>query len=183
MIYASIDYSMTSPVISVYDDSKEFLFQNLTVHNRTSKKKLVGTHNDNIQVSLIEDYDSNEERFYQSGEWAKKILLEHKVEKVFIEGYAMGASKGLVFNIAENTSVLKQIMWSNNIQFVEFAPTSIKKFFSGKGNAKKPEMIEAFKNKTGVDLQTIFGNNKVDDKPADDIVDSYAIMEMGLKNG
>ena len=53
-------------------------------------------------------------------------------------------------------------------------PTVIKKFATGKGNASKDDMLEAWKNEDGsFELLQETGN------PASDIIDSYFICKYG----
>ena len=110
-------------------------------------------------------------------EWAINILLSNSEDIVILEGYAMGASKGLVFNIAENGGLLKHKMWKNKIKFDTPSPGEIKKFFNGKGNAKKEDMYQSFLKLTGNDLSCV--GLSIADSPICDIVDSFAMYEFG----
>ena len=175
MIIAGIDFSYGSPSIVVYDNTKEFTFENCKFFNLNKTKKVQGIHS-NIEINGFADWDTTEERFYGIATWAMDILQHHKVEHVQIEGYAMGASSGLVFQIAENTGLLKHYMWKAGIKFDAIAPTAVKKSFTGKGNAKKEQMIEEFTRRTGVDISQMIGVNSPTTKPVDDLVDSYAIL-------
>lgn len=56
------------------------------------------------------------------------------------------------------------------------APQEIKKLATGKGTAKKPDMVEAFLRETGHDLPTLFGV-AADKNPVSDIADAYFVME------
>ena len=64
-----------------------------------------------------------------------------------------------------------------------FAPSEIKKFATGKGNANKMLMYEAFVEETGDDLANLF---EIDDysgqSPVSDIVDSYYIAKYRDQN-
>ena len=87
-------------------------------------------------------------------------------------------SKGRVFNIAENTGVLKYKLWQSRIPVTITPPTTIKKFATGKGNADKFAMYEAFKKETKVDLRKEISPNKKDvGNPVSDIIDSYYICK------
>jgi hypothetical protein len=60
------------------------------------------------------------------------------------------------------------------------APSAIKKFATGKGNAKKEDMYASFVEETGVDLSIIL-DQSVDPKvnsPISDIVDAYYIAKL-----
>jgi len=102
-----------------------------------------------------------------------------KPDKCFVEGYSFG-SVGRVFQIAENTGVLKyRIAHQQEIPLQTFAPTEIKKFATGKGNANKEAMGDAFIFDTGVDIlaqcDIIPKSNAIND-----IVDAYYIAKLGF---
>jgi len=58
-------------------------------------------------------------------------------------------------------------------------PSIIKKYATGKGNANKELMYEAFYNETKVDLQNILNCSITN--PLTDIVDAYFICKYGKK--
>src|ERR1039458_47355 len=96
-----------------------------------------------------------------------------------IEDYSFG-SKGRVFNLAENMGLLKYKFWKYDMKFDLVPPTVLKKFATGKGNAKKEDMYENFVKETGVDLQEkLFPGRKLGN-PVTDIVDSYYLMKWGF---
>ena len=100
---------------------------------------------------------------------------------VALEDYAYGA-KGRVFHIAENTGILKYKLWQNSIPLDVVQPTKVKKFGTGKGNAGKPEMFQAFVEETGVDLRFHMNDTKKDiGNPISDIVDAYYICKYNYK--
>jgi hypothetical protein len=125
-----------------------------------------------------------------------KILTHHKVERVCIEGYAMGA-KGQVFNIGENTGLLKHKLYKASIEFVIEAPTVIKKYarnqlpeaeqtyVNDKNNKvfikmDKPTMIRIFFKETGISLYDVVGINEGAKSlnPIEDIADSYFMCNL-----
>lgn len=179
-VIAGIDYSMTSPSICIYDTNTEFKFENIKLYNFNTVKKRVGVYGEhnNITISLQPEYETQEERFNNIRNWAYGILCLYGVGEVVLEGYAMGSSKGLVFQIAENTSLLKQAMRELKIKFETPAPTSIKKNFTGSGKADKPMMIDQFhKEFPEIKFHELIGVKEYG-KPIDDIVDAYAMMKM-----
>ena len=175
MFYAGIDYSMTSPAITV-GPSKDFSKCKTFFYNKS--KKFGGVHQHNIYGIISFPYEHEMERFGNITAWAMSILKKFKVSEVCLEGYAMGAS-GKVFNIAENTGILKHAMYSNNIKYYTPAPTQVKKYFCGKGNAGKGLMYQAFLDQTKIDLSIIL-NDKPENSPISDIVDSYAMLCYGI---
>ena len=176
MIIAGIDYSFCSPALCIYDTNKELIFENIKLFNCNNiNKKLAGKYGNNIIIDRFPEYSSDEERYRNVCKWVSDILTFHKVEEVSLEGYSFGASSGLVFNIAENGSLVKQFMSLNNIPFTVPSPSQVKKNFTGKGNAKKPDMIDEFDKRMNVKINEIIGV-KAYSKPLDDISDSFAVL-------
>ena len=69
-------------------------------------------------------------------------------------------------------------MWRYDIPLETVPPAMIKKFASGRGNAKKEEMHTAFVNETGVNLHAVLTPDSNSIKsPVSDIVDSYYICK------
>lgn len=181
MIIAGLDFSYTSPAICVWDTETEFKFENLHIFNTNEKKKLTGKYG-NITLSLHPEYNTQEERFRNICSWASNVLTIMGVEEACIEGYSFGASSGRVFDIAENTSLIKQFMDINGIPFTVHPPAKVKLRFTGKGGAKKDEMVDRFDSLFGVNIHSIIGVNPVKRpkvaKPLDDLCDSTAVMMM-----
>lgn len=182
MIVAGIDYSMNSPAIAVYNTVKEFKFENILLYNINTIKKYSGVYN-NIRIDLQKPFSSPEERFLNNASWAIDILLTNKVESVILEGYSMGSNSGLIIQIAENGSVLKQGMHLAKIAFQTPSPKTVKKCFSGSGNAKKEDMILEFENKFNIDIGKIIGQNNKNTSPCNDLVDAVAMLHWGNQNG
>lgn len=64
-------------------------------------------------------------------------------------------------------------MWEAKIKFDVIAPTSIKKFATGKGNANKLSMQEAFIAETSIDVKLVMSQSDKQWSPSGDIIDSY----------
>lgn len=175
---AGVDYSLTSPACCILKDDK------IIIHCVTTKKPLVINYlvePFHIITHLIDDKFSS---FYSRVNILSDLFFEilKEVPQIAFEDYSFG-SKGRVFAIAENTGYLKQRLHNNSSNLYLYAPTQIKKYATGKGNAKKDQMIESFKEKFNIDLFDIFNINKQKSSiaPIPDIVDSYYVMEF-LKN-
>ena len=113
------------------------------------------------------------EKYTYLSDWAFDHLIWYngRVEKIFLEDYAYAAT-GRVFHIAENAGILKYKLSKFKTELIP--PTVIKKFATGKGNASKEDMLEAWKNENGsFELLQETGN------PASDIIDSYFICKYG----
>lgn len=183
MIVAGIDYSMSSPSVCVHVGDK-WSVDNCKFYYIVKKDKhLVVT--DSIVGSLYEEYQHQQERFNNLSDWALKILEENKVEDVSVEGYSYGSSSSRLFEIGENTGLLKYKLWNQKLPFQVFAPTMIKKFATGKGNANKEKVWESFKEETNLNLFHILGQEEGKNwNPVSDMVDAYYICKYGfsLKN-
>ena len=136
MVYASIDYSMTCPAIAIWDSTKALSFENCHFFFVKKEPKFIRDYK-NVHGILMPEYENDIDRFDKLSDIVLTILKKFNVKKVCLEGYSMGSSKGLVFNIAENGGLLKYKMFKNQIEFITPAPTQIKKFWTEKGNAKK----------------------------------------------
>jgi len=175
---AGVDYSMTCPCVCVFnfDFVDKFEFDKCKFYFLIKKKKWdaeVGSGQ--FQGEQHKEFTSQEERFNNITNFTVNKLWD--LEKVFIEGYSFG-SVGQVFNIAENTGVLKNKLFNLDIPFDIIAPSVIKKYATGKGNADKEKMYDSFVKETKCDLFKIFEVNKLQN-PITDIVDSYYITKLG----
>ena len=68
-----------------------------------------------------------------------------------------------------------------NIPYDTIVPSVVKKGATGKGNADKDMMYEAFYKETNIDLKKLFDTDKVGN-PISDIADSYFIQKVGYEN-
>lgn len=104
-------------------------------------------------------------------EQVKNILkILHHTDEIFIEGLSFGSTGNSGLDLAKLHGMI--IFALNEIHIIPtfFAPTSVKKFFTGKGNASKSDMLFRFNIVTGLDYPHR--------KPFEDVVDSYAIASM-----
>jgi hypothetical protein len=183
MIIAGIDYSLSCPAICVHDTQDgKFSFETTHHFFRSNLKKFDKFHEGRLWGENHEQWNTDEDRYDDISTWALNIMLnQYEVNKVYLEGYSYG-STGRVFHIAENTAILKYNLWNEQIEFEIIPPTVIKKFATGKGNANKEKMYEAFINENpGVDLRswlTPRSSNVI--SPVSDIVDAYFIAKYGL---
>lgn len=178
-IIFGIDYSYTNPSICVLGNSfKESYFYFLTTKKKYAKKEK------NYEGMFLERKSGdNDIEFYEKiSSWAISKIKENWINPnntiVVLEGYSMGSRLGRSFNIAENTSILKFFLKQNNIKPLIVPPTTIKKFWTGKGNSSKDLMVKILLDKEGVDVLQWLGMKKLE-SPAHDLVDSYAIAKFG----
>ncbi len=182
MIFAGIDYSMKSPAICIHDGADQKI-DTCLFYNLSDLKKSQGLYTSaNLRVDPLPVYSCNEERYDKISEWAMSILDMHCVDKVFLEGYSYGSSAGLVFNIAENTGLLKHKMWTKGIECVTLAPLTVKRWATGNGNANKQLLNETFVLETGIDFKSMLSLTDKQWNPSSDLVDSYYILNCGCGN-
>jgi len=169
-----IDYSLTSPAVCI-NDNGELMFYYLT-----NKKKWIGQMAKNIIGYEHKEYDTPIKRFSQISDWVFDILKDtfHKQQEVFIEGYSFGSKGQGIFQIAENCGILKYRLQELGVDYDTVVPSVVKKGATGKGNADKDMMYEAFVKETNIDLKKIFDTEKVGN-PISDIADSYFIQKVG----
>ena len=174
-----IDYSLTSPAVCINNEG-EYMFYYLT-----SKKKYIGQMAKNIIGFEHQEYDTPIKRFSQISDWAintfNRLTYDLKNLKVFIEGYSFGSKGQAIFQIAENCGILKYRLQQLKINYDTVVPSVVKKGATGKGNADKDMMYDAFTKETKIDLKKIFDTEKVGN-PISDIADSYFIQKVGYEN-
>ena len=171
-----IDYSMTSPAVTLIDGDK------VQCWFLTSVKRNQVTYSSGFMTwtgDPYPDYLCPEHRFDLIAEWAvAKCGIEPDI--LVIEDYAMGA-KGKVFHIGENCGLLKHKLWKHNIRFDTIAPAALKKFATGKGNSDKCMMHSSFVKDTNIDLmKTMDKESKECSSPVSDIVDSYYLAKYAM---
>ena len=177
-IIAGIDYSLTSPSICVHDGDT-WDVKNCKFYYLSPKPKWI-VFSGQFFGTEYKKYDSDAHRYDNISGWSSRIIMENKVTQCFIEGYAYNAV-GRVFQIAENTGLLKYKLWKDRIPFSVFAPSEIKKHATGKGNSNKERLYECFLEETNVDIRkTLDIMNEKIWNPVSDIVDAYYISKLGF---
>lgn len=170
-----IDYSLSCPCICV-SNTKVFM-ENYFYYLSNNKKHWMTALN--VLGDPHDDYTSDQQRYENIASWALNIILPlpRSNLQIIIEDYSFG-SKGRVFNIAENCGMLKYFLYKEGYSFSTVAPTVIKKYATGKGNATKQAMYDAFVNLTDIDLINVFGGKSGRlDSPTTDIVDSFYLTQ------
>ncbi len=180
MIAIGVDYSITSPAATAFNtETGEIHF-----FAYRQKKKQVST---DPRLTLLElpVYACEQERHATlASTLLQSILGRFKaIDEAFLENYAYAGS-GQVFNIAEATGCFKQMLYQSKIPIQVFQPTAVKKIATGKGNSTKGEMYLAFEQVfpgifewTGETFKSI---EKIP-SPISDIIDSYWVLQSGLR--
>ena len=179
---AGIDYSLTSPAVCVGKLVDGMLkFENCKFH--FIKKNRSHESFGNFRAYDYPKYSDEIERYVRLAEWAIECIrwFNGRAKHVYLEDYAFAAT-GRVFNIGENTGILKQKLRSSGFRYTTIPPTVIKKKATGKGNANKELMYETFLAETNVDLQSrLTPKSTKIVNPVSDIVDSYYICKTGFQ--
>ena len=185
-----IDYSLSSPGVCVNTSEGEFDYEDCTFYFLTNTKKYDATFcrpfvtNVRYIGTSHKPYTSEPERYSQIADWAINIIKSYGdattgvngiKPTIQIEDYSYG-STGRVFHIAENLGLLKYKLkmecgWDYNL----IPPSVIKKFATGKGNANKELMIDAFEKDTGTNLAKVFDTTSK--SPVSDVADAYFICK------
>jgi len=97
-----------------------------------------------------------------------ELNAAYNLETIAVERVA-GQHKNALIVMSRLHGVVRLFAHENDIDVIQFSAGEIKKDFTGKGNAKKPQMIERFKELTG----------KV--PVSDDEADAYALYRLALK--
>ena len=184
MRIAGIDYSLTSPAICVWKstDDRLFNFDDCALYYLEIPKRRGPTPHGilNIHATPYPEWKTEEERHELLSKWTMSIITGCEV---FIEGYAFATSgTSHVRSIAENTGLLKHKMHKVKQTFTSVPPTVIKKYATGKGNANKEIMYDAFCAEilTPLDLKSRLTPKSTKLRnPVTDIVDSYFICKYG----
>lgn len=178
MIICGIDYSLTSPAITIHEGT-EWNIANCKFYYFVYKEKQLVTSGQ-FYGTMYPEYLSDPHRYENLSDWSLDIIKKNKVDSVCVEGYAFGAV-GRVFQIAENAGLLKYKVWKEKIPCQVFAPAEIKKYATGKGNATKEKMYDAFLEETAVDIRKKLDIMRTTQwNPLSDIVDSYYIAKLGF---
>lgn len=93
---------------------------------------------------------------YRLKEVAMKItkdILEYDVSFVLMEGYAFSTHSRSVTILAELKGTLKSFFLLKGINYLEAAPTLVKKYATGNGNSKKENMMLYVFKKFGIDCK------------------------------
>ena len=86
---------------------------------------------------------------------------------VFIEGYSFGSKGSSGVTLGEFGGVLRLSLIRLRHTLVEVAPATLKKFATGKGNAKKPAVVSALTKRFGEVFDT------------DNQADAFGLMKLG----
>lgn len=176
VLVAGIDYSLNGPCICVYQGDGDFTFKQCSFYFLTNTKSLAQVFSYRFYGELFNEFNHECQRYNSISDWAVDKVTG--CDFVGLEGYAYGASGRATFQIAENCGLLKYKLWEAGIAVDVIPPTKVKKDATGKGNADKRKMVDAFMLDTGIDLQKLITPKRANiGSPVSDIADAYFICK------
>ena len=176
VLVAGIDYSLNGPCICVYQGDGDFTFKQCSFYFLTNTKSLAQVYSYRFYGELFNEFNHECQRYNSISDWAVDKVIG--CDFVGLEGYAYGASGRAIFQIAENCGLLKYKLWEAGIAVDVIPPTKVKKDATGKGNADKRKMVDAFELDTGVNLQKLITPKRASiGSPVSDIADAYFICK------
>lgn len=187
ILLVGIDYSINSPAMSIYCgnlEKNDFKIKNLDFYSYINSKKLK-QYGENKYINYnLYDWNNSINRFENIAiHFVNKILSFLPLDDIYIaiEGYSYGSNRSLIFNIAENTAILKYLLYLNNLKYKIYQPKSVKRFIGGegKGNAKKGVTCDCLCRKLNIDLSKYLGIEKKEKNTLlYDFSDSLSILYM-----
>lgn len=93
------------------------------------------------------------ERLLRIEEELLKLISNRNPNLIAIEGYAYGR-QNQSHQMGELGGVLRVAMTKAGVKWIEVAPTAVKKFATGKGNAKKEQIILEVYKRWGAEFKT-----------------------------
>lgn len=109
-------------------------------------------------TSCIKSKKRGAERLVEIREKIRTLILIHAPDLVVIEGYAY-ARANQAHQVGELGGVVRVLLYDMGIEYALVAPTALKKWATGKGNADKDTMLETAIRKHGF---TGHGNDEAD---------------------
>jgi len=107
-----------------------------------------------------------------------QIILDEVEERcaltdpvVFIEGFSYGSRGSSVYEIAGLGYLVRHYLYAAGIPFAIVPPTVLKKYATGKGNAGKPDMLDAAIRRFGYQGTT-----------DDNAVDAFLLWHLGMQH-
>lgn len=176
---AGIDYSLRGPSVCIFpgEHVEKFTFDACQIYFLNDVKRYAKKWNHNIFGETFKPWDADEERYESIADWAMDKLIG--CERIALEGYSYGSRGNRLFQIAENTGVLKYKIFQTGRPLDIIPPTEVKKFATGKGNANKDQMHVEFVRETSYKIKTEMSPKSKDiTNPVSDIVDSYYICKL-----
>ena len=107
------------------------------------------------------------ERLLYIEEQLLRLINTHYIDNAFMEGYAY-AMPSQSHQIGELGGIIKRTLYLSGVSYIPIAPSSVKKFATGKGNTKKEHMMMHILKRWGVECTNSHE------------ADAYALTRIGL---
>ena len=131
---------------------------------------------------VIQPKDKSEEqhiKIYKLTQELSHIIDEENINEVVVEGMSMGSISTSVRVLGAIYFQILILCHINGLEWEELSPTTVKKFATGSGKAKKPDMWNALPDKIKQKIEARF---KTIASGRLDICDAYHIGMLYLKN-
>jgi len=111
-----------------------------------------------------------ENRITSIGEKVIGIVNKYPNSEISMEGLSHGSASDSMLELAALHYYVRILLKNQNLSFEVLPPTSLKKFLTGKGHAKKNLMLLYVYKKYGEEFQD------------DNLADSYALARYGMRS-
>lgn len=170
-----IDYSYTCPAICVLTDTPQWFVNYKKEGKPYPALPNVTWHMSSATTDIM--------RYIELSEWAAEIVSRFHPECVVLEDYAFSAN-GRITQLSENTGALKVKLYEMfpYLNMRVLAPTTMKKFATGRGIATKDDIWSAFVTKfpeAAVWAKLCHPKASRIGSPVGDIADSYFLAQYG----
>ena len=122
------------------------------------------------EVIVTNAKQSDEERLIQIEEKLDEYINPESTKLVCIEGLSFGSKGQSVSQIGAVHYITRTYLYKNNIPYKVVTPSELKKFVTGKGNAKKDLMLLKIYKKWGIEFED------------DNLADAYSLARMALED-
>jgi len=203
MTIISIDFSINSPAIIIKDTTKDSYEAFSFVPNFNDKLKSSQLYNELSKIMNIVSYTKYKptkdpvkdqtikmkNADYLSDAIMKAIIPHIKeTPEIRIEGFSFGSKGNSFIDMISFNTFLKVKMiqqWGHVIKVI--SPKTIKKLFTGNGNASKCDMLRSFVDNYDNELVDIIVSLNIIKKeefkipkPLDDLIDAFALSKISI---
>ena len=202
MTIISIDFSINSPAVVIKDDNDLQVFsfvpnfndklKSAEIYNKLSKHIHVISYKKEMTTKdPIKDQTVKMKNADYLSDAIMSAIKPHikEIPQIRIEGFSFGSKGNSFIDMISFNTFLKVKMiqkWGHVIKVI--SPKTIKKSFTGNGNASKCDMLRTFianYDNSLVDIINELGFVKSGEfkipKPLDDIIDAYALCQLEIK--
>jgi len=159
-IVIGLDLSLTATGLVVVSDDP-----NLNTFPQHLKKEIL----DQILITSTPKEETTP-RIIRISARVMEAIVKYKPNVVIIEGPAFGVQKSSsIFTLGELAGLVKSSMYAMQQSFVIVTPSALKKWITGKGNAKKDLMLLKVYKRFGVEFSD------------DNLCDAYSLAKYGFQ--